>query len=53
MLALVSNTLLPLFIFSGGMNLISELLIILSNRDVFACTFTFGGFLFMHVFSYI
>lgn len=46
LLALLSGTLLSLFIFNNGMDLTFKLLIILYNRDNFVYAHVLGGFLF-------
>ena len=44
LLVLLSDTLLPLFIFNNGMNLISKPLIIPNNQAIFAYAYVFGDF---------
>jgi len=47
LLALLNDTLLPLFNFDNCMNLMSKLMIILNNRAIFVYACVFGVFWFM------
>ena len=53
LLVLLSDTLLPLFIFNNGMNLISKPLIIPNNQAILAYAYVFGDFVKLQVFRAI